>query len=113
MPDVGPVPPGGPAPPAPEKGPGGQAAPRAGSAGSFKAQLGRKVAARRARRAVPQGHTDEIIRLVNRRGEAFESAQLVTKYPPIEKDDALYEVRTDRGTRRVIRARDGSYTVFD
>lgn len=80
---------------------------------SFKAHLDAKLAARRARKSVPSGHLDELIRLFNRRGEAFESARLVTKYPPIEKDDALYEVKTDTGSRRVIRARDGSYTIFD
>jgi hypothetical protein len=83
------------------------------TAQSFKAHLEAKLAARRARQAIPDGHVQEIIRFFNRRGEAFESVRLVTKYPPIEKDDALYEVCTDQGTHRVIRARDGSYTVFE
>ncbi len=113
MPDVTGVPSTAPSGPGPEKAPDGSAVPPAGSPGSFKAHLNAKLAARRARRSVPQAHLDEIIRLFNRAGEAFEAARLVTKYPPIEKDDALYEVRTDVGTHRVIRARDGSYTVFD
>jgi hypothetical protein len=53
-----------------------------------------------------------MVRFLNRMGEGFESVRLIAKYPPIEKDDALYEVRTDRGTHRLIRSRDGSYTVF-
>jgi len=113
VPDVGHVPPGGPAPSVPEKGPGGEVPPPAGAQDGFKAQLDRKLAARRARRAISQERLGELIRLFNRRGEAFESARLVTKYPPIEKDDALYEIRTDRGARRVMRSRDGSYTIFE
>lgn len=80
---------------------------------SFKSHLEAKLAARRTKRAVPQERADELLRLFNRRGEAFKSVRLVTKYPPIEKDDALYEVRTDKGARRVMRSRNGSYTVFD
>ena len=113
MPDVTGVPPTAPTGPGPEKAPEGELVPQAESPDSFKAHLDAKLAARRAKRSVPQAHLNEIIRLFNRAGEAFETARLVTKYPPIEKDDALYEVRTDRGTHRVIRARDGSYTVFD
>jgi hypothetical protein len=79
---------------------------------NFKAHLEAKVAARRAKRAVPQIHVQEMLRFFNKMGEAFEGVKLVTKYPPIEKDDALYEVRTDKGTHKVIRARDGSYTLF-
>jgi hypothetical protein len=78
----------------------------------FKARLAAKVAARKAHAAVPQEHLADLIRLCNQRGEAFESARLVTKYPITEKDDALYEVRTDSGVHRVIRSRDGSYTLF-
>ena len=82
------------------------------NAQSFKSHLDAKVAARRAKRAVPQTHVQEMLRFFNRMGEAFEGVKLVTKYPPIEKDDALYEVKTDKGTHRIIRARDGSYTLF-
>ncbi len=79
---------------------------------SFKAHLKAKLAARRAKKAVPTAHVEEMVRFLNKMGEAFESVKLVTKYPPIEKDDALYEVRTNQGMHRLIRSRDGSYTVF-
>ena len=113
MPEVRGVPPAVPGGPERGKAPEGGAVPPGEAPENFKAHLDAKLAARRARRAVPQAHLDELIRLFNRAGEAFESARLVTKYPPIEKDDALYEVRTDRGSHRVIRARDGSYTIFE
>jgi hypothetical protein len=79
---------------------------------SFQARLAAKIAARKTHQAIPQEQLAELIRLCNERGEAFESARLVTKYPVTEKDDALYEVRTDRSTHQVIRGRDGSYTIF-
>jgi len=117
MPDLGQVPPvaGGAAGAAgrPDL-PGARGAagiPEADAAG-FKARLEAKLAARRVHGAVPPEHVAELIRLFNERGEAFESAKLITKYPVTEKDDALYEVRTDRGAYRAIRGRDGSYTIF-
>jgi hypothetical protein len=117
MPDLGQVPPvaGGAAgaagrPDLPgARGAGG--APEAAAAG-FKARLEAKLAARRVKGAVPPEHVAELIRLFSGRGEAFASARLITKYPVTEKDDALYEVRTDRGTHRAIRGRDGTYTIF-
>jgi len=112
MPEVGPVQPTGPSSPGPEKVPEEGSLPTGETPQSFKAHLEAKLAARRAKKAVPQTHVEEMIRFFNKIGEAFESVRLVTKYPPIEKDDALYEVRTDRGTHRLIRARDGSYTIF-
>ncbi|HOX07884.1 MAG TPA: hypothetical protein PK280_15895 [Planctomycetota bacterium] len=78
----------------------------------FKARLAAKLAARKTRSEVPQEHLADIIRLCNERGEAFESVKLITKYPITERDDALYEVRTDRSLHRVIRSRDGAYTIF-
>jgi hypothetical protein len=112
MPDVGPVQPTKPSGSGPEKAPEDGSLPAGETPQSFKAHLEAKLAARRARKAVPQAHIEEMIRFFNKMGEAFESVRLVTKYPPIEKDDALYEVRTDRGTHRLIRARNGSYTIF-
>jgi len=117
MPDLGQLPPaaGSPAgaagrPESPgSRGAGGAPEPEAAG---FKARLEAKLAARRTHQAVPPEHVTELIGLFNARGEAFESAKLVTKYPITEKDDALYEVHTDRGAHRVIRGRDGSYTVF-
>jgi hypothetical protein len=82
------------------------------SARHFKEHLDAKVASRRARRSIPSVHKQEMLRFFNRMGEAFESVKLITKYPPIEKDDALYEVKTDQGLHRVIRSRDGRYTMF-
>ena len=92
--------------------PSGAPQPAASDPEGFRARLAAKIAARRAHHAVPQEHLADLIRLCNERGEAFESARLVTKYPVTEKDDALYEVRTDRASHRVIRGRDGSYTLF-
>jgi hypothetical protein len=115
MPDLGGLQPAanGPAGAAGQKNPPGAAGP-AGAADptGFKARLAAKLAARKTHQSVPQEHLADLIRLCNERGEAFESAKLVTKYPITEKDDALYEVRTDRSTHRIIRGRDGSYTIF-
>jgi hypothetical protein len=86
--------------------------PQPSKALDFRAKLQAKMAARRAHQSVPAEHMADLIRLMNERGEAFESARLVTKYPITEKDDALYEVRTDRGVHQVIRGRDGSQTIF-
>jgi hypothetical protein len=112
MPEISGLPPIGPGAPVP----GGASADHASAAGQapegFKAHLEAKLAARRTRHAVPPDHIEEMVRFFNGRGEAYESVRLVNKYPPIEKDDALYEVRTDRGTHRVIRSRDGTYTLF-
>jgi hypothetical protein len=118
MPDVGSVPPApggqiGAAGPAGKPGGPGSGVPAAeGDSAAFRARLAAKLAARRAHQSIPPEHLAELIRVFNERGEAFESARLVSKYPITEKDDALYEVRTDRGTHRVIRGRDGGYTVF-
>ena len=113
MPDLGPVPPAGGAPGAAQRGGlPGAAKPAGVDPAGFKARLAAKLAARKAQGAVPQEHLADLIRLFNERGEAFESAKLVTKYPITERDDALYEVRTDRSAHRVIRSRDGSYTIF-
>lgn len=113
MPEVRGVSPGGASQPGPERVPQDGSLPPGETPQSFKAHLEAKLAARRARKSVPQAHVEEMMRFLNRMGEAFESVRLVTKYPPIEKDDALYEVKTDRGTHRLIRSRDGSYTVFE
>jgi len=113
MPEVGPIQPGKPGRGSPGGAPRDGALPAGESPGSFKAHLNAKLTARRAKKAVPTAHVEEMMRFINKMGEAFESVRLVTKYPPIEKDDALYEVRTDRGTHRLIRSRDGSYTVFN
>ena len=119
MPDLQgiPVGPGGAPRPQPAAGPAPAqppqpAPPQPSKAIDFKAKLEAKMAARRAHGSVPAEHLADLIRLMNERGEAFESAKLVTKYPITEKDDALYEVRTDRGIHRVIRGRDGSQTIF-
>ncbi len=82
------------------------------SARHFKEHLDAKVASRRTRNSIPSVHKQELLRFFNRMGEAFESVKLITKYPPIEKDDALYEVKTDQGLHRIIRSRDGRYTMF-
>lgn len=113
MPDLGPVPPAGGAVGAADRRGLPSAAQSAGADPvGFKARLAAKLAARKVHGAVPQEHLADLIRLFNERGEAFESAKLATKYPITEKDDALYEVRTDRSIHRVIRSRDGSYTIF-
>jgi hypothetical protein len=112
MPEVGGVAPTAPKPPEPEKAPRDGSLPAGETPETFKAHLKAKLDARRARKSIPQAHIDEMIHFLNRMGEAFEGVKLITKYPPIEKDDALYEVHTDRGTHRLIRSRDGSYTVF-
>lgn len=117
MPDLQAIPagPGGAQRPQPAAGaPGAQTPlPQPSKALDFRARLEAKMAARRAQQSVPPDHLADLIQLFNGRGEAFESARLVAKYPITEKDDALYEVRTDRGLRRVMRGRDGSQTVFD
>ena len=112
MPEVGPVQPTKPSRGGPEKVPQDGSLPAGETPASFKAHLNAKLAARRAKKTVPPTHVEEMVRFMNKMGEAFESVRLVTKYPPIEKDDALYEVHTDQGTHRLIRARNGSYTVF-
>jgi hypothetical protein len=112
MPEIVGLPPTGPAAPGGPGAPQGGALPPGQTPGTFRAHLDAKLAARRSRQTVPEDHVRELVRFFNDRGEAFESVRLVTKYPPIEKDDALYEVRTDSGVYRVIRSRDGSYTLF-
>jgi hypothetical protein len=116
MPDLQGIPagPGGAQRPQPAAGATGAqpSPPQPSKALDFRARLEAKVAARRAQGSIPPEHVADLIRLMNERGEAFESARLITKYPITERDDALYEVRTDRGVHRVIRGRDGSQTIF-
>ncbi len=104
MPEISGLPPAGPAAPSPGGAPE-PSSPAGPAPGTFKAHLEAKLAARRARQSVPPAHVEELVRFFNGRGEAFEGVRLINKYPPIEKDDALYEVRTDRGLHRVIRSR--------
>ena len=41
-----------------------------------------------------------------------QAGRLVRKYSPLERDQALLEVQTDKGFFEVILGRDGSMTVF-
>lgn len=87
------------------------------------ARRGRRAASQTAPAAVPgRAPPDPEQEKIDRAKQAVADRQpsltvlagrLVRKYSLLERDEALYEVQTDKGFFEVIRSRDGSLTVFD
>ena len=76
----------------------------------FSDALSRERSSVRGRAAAEVGRVSRAVE--SQEGLRATGVRLLRRYSPLERDAALYEVRTERGAYRVVAGRDGSLTVF-
>ncbi len=95
------------------EGPGGPAkGPRARRArrGAFGDALSKEVSARRASGVAESDRVRTAVE--SQEGLKADEVKLLRRYSALERDAALYEVKTGEGPFHVVVGRDGSLTVF-
>ncbi len=90
----------------PGKGPRARRARR----GAFGDALSREVSSKRADGAAESGRVQAAVE--SQEGLKADDVKLLRRYSALERDAALYEVRTPKGPFHVVVGRDGSLTVF-